>query len=70
MRRDGAVEDVDEDWPPKDERAVGDEDGSRRTARGDLFNVHTEHQGPPCKQSGAKIDELLKTGNSAPRRET
>ena len=27
MRRDGAVEDVDEDWPPKDERAVGDEDG-------------------------------------------
>ena len=27
MRRDGAVEDVDEDWPPKDERGVGEDDG-------------------------------------------
>ena len=27
MRGDGAVEDVDEDWPPKDERVVGDDDG-------------------------------------------
>ena len=27
MRGDGAVEDVDEDWPPKDERGVGDDDG-------------------------------------------
>ena len=26
MRGDGAVEDVDEDWPPKDERGVGDDD--------------------------------------------
>ena len=28
--------------------------------RGDLFNGHAEHRGPPRKQSGAKIDELLK----------
>ena len=27
MRGDDAVEDVDEDWPPKDERVVGDDDG-------------------------------------------
>ena len=27
LRGDGAVEDVDEDWPPKDERGVGDDDG-------------------------------------------
>ena len=27
MRGDGAVEDVDEDGPPKDERVVGDDDG-------------------------------------------
>ena len=27
MRGDGAVEDVDGDWPPKDERVVGDDDG-------------------------------------------
>ena len=27
MRGDGAIEDVDEDWPPKDERGVGDNDG-------------------------------------------
>ena len=27
MRGDGDVEDVDEDWPPKDERGVGDDDG-------------------------------------------
>ena len=27
MRGDGDVEDVDEDWPPKDERVVGDDDG-------------------------------------------
>ena len=27
MRGDGAVEDGDEDWPPKDERVVGDDDG-------------------------------------------
>ena len=27
MTGDGAVEDVDEDWPPKDERGVGDDDG-------------------------------------------
>ena len=27
MRGDGVVEDVDEDWPPKDERVVGDDDG-------------------------------------------
>ena len=27
MRGDGAVEDVDEDWPPKDERGVGNDDG-------------------------------------------
>ena len=26
MRRDGVVEDVDEDFPPKDERVVGDDD--------------------------------------------
>ena len=26
MRGDGAVEDVDEDWPPKDARVVGDDD--------------------------------------------
>ena len=26
MRGDGDVEDVDEDWPPKDERDVGDDD--------------------------------------------
>ena len=26
MRLDGAVEDVDEDWSPKDERGVGDDD--------------------------------------------
>ena len=26
MRGDGAIEDVDEDWPPKDERGVGDDD--------------------------------------------
>ena len=26
MRGDSAVEDVDEDWPPKDERGVGDDD--------------------------------------------
>ena len=26
MRGDGAVEDVDEDWPPKDERVVGEDD--------------------------------------------
>jgi len=26
LRGDGAVEDVDEDWPPKDERGVGDDD--------------------------------------------
>ena len=26
MRGDGVVEDVDEDWPPKDERGVGDDD--------------------------------------------
>ena len=26
MRGDGAVEDVDEDWPPNDERVVGDDD--------------------------------------------
>ena len=25
MRGDGDVEDVDEDWPPKDERVVGDD---------------------------------------------
>ena len=27
MRGDGVVEDVDEDWPPQDERVVGDDDG-------------------------------------------
>ena len=27
MRGDAVVEDVDEDWPPKDERVVGDDDG-------------------------------------------
>ena len=27
MRGDGAVEDVDGDWSPKDERVVGDDDG-------------------------------------------
>ena len=27
MRGDGAVEDVDGDWPPEDERVVGDDDG-------------------------------------------
>ena len=27
MRGDGAVEDVDEDCPPKDERVVGDDNG-------------------------------------------
>ena len=27
MRGDGVVEDVDGDWPTKDERAVGDDDG-------------------------------------------
>ena len=27
MGGDGVVEDVDEDWPPKDERGVGDDDG-------------------------------------------
>ena len=27
MRGDGDVEDVDEDWHPKDERVVGDDDG-------------------------------------------
>ena len=27
MRGDGAGEDVDGDWPPKDERVVGDDDG-------------------------------------------
>jgi hypothetical protein len=27
---------------------------------GDLFNGEAEHRGPPCKQSGAEIDELLK----------
>ena len=27
MRGDGSVEDVDEYWPPKDERVVGDDDG-------------------------------------------
>ena len=26
MRGDGGVEDVDEDWPPQDERVVGDND--------------------------------------------
>mgnify|MGYP005849454419 CR=1 FL=1 len=26
MRGDGFAEDVDEDWPPKDERVVGDDD--------------------------------------------
>ena len=26
MRGDGAIEDVDEVWPPKDERVVGDDD--------------------------------------------
>ena len=28
--------------------------------RGDLFNGHAEHRGPPRKRSGAEIDELLK----------
>ena len=28
MRGDGDVEYVDEDWPPKDERGVGDRDGN------------------------------------------
>ena len=27
MRGDDIVEDVDEDWPPKDERVIGDDDG-------------------------------------------
>ena len=27
MRGDGAGEDVDGDWPPTDERSVGDDDG-------------------------------------------
>ena len=27
MRGDGAGEDVDEDWPPQDERVVGDDGG-------------------------------------------
>ena len=27
MRGDGAVKDVDGDWPPKDKRVVGDDDG-------------------------------------------
>ena len=27
MRGDGAIEDVDGDWPPKDKRVVGDDDG-------------------------------------------
>ena len=27
LREDGDVEDVDEDWPPRDERVVGDDDG-------------------------------------------
>ena len=27
LRGDGVVEDVDGDWPPKDERVVGDDDG-------------------------------------------
>ena len=27
MRGDGAGEDVDGDWPPPDERSVGDDDG-------------------------------------------
>ena len=27
LRGDGDVEDVDEDWPPKDDSVVGDDDG-------------------------------------------
>ena len=27
MREDGDLEDVDGDWPPKDEKVVGDDDG-------------------------------------------
>ena len=34
--------------------------------RGDLFNGHAEHRGPPRKRSGAKIDELLKNWNECP----
>ena len=26
LKGDGSIEDVDEDWPPKDERVVGDDD--------------------------------------------
>ena len=33
MRGDGAVDDVDEDWPPKDERDVGDDDSFNFTLR-------------------------------------
>ena len=44
----------------------GIEDGSRRTAHGDLFNGHAEHRGPPCKRSGAKIGELLKNWEQCP----
>ena len=34
--------------------------------RGDLFNGHAEHRGPPRKRSGAEIDELLKNWKECP----
>ena len=34
--------------------------------RGDLFNGHAEHRGPPRKRSGAEIGELLKNWKECP----
>ena len=36
MRGDGAGEDVDGDWPPPDERSVGDDDGDDFPLPGDV----------------------------------
>ena len=39
LRADGDVEDVDEDWPPKDERVVGDDDGFDFPSRREIITI-------------------------------
>ena len=44
MRGDGAGEDVDEDWPPQDERVVGDDDDDDSPSGREVPPAESLHQ--------------------------
>ena len=50
MIGDGVVEDVDGDWPPKDERVVGDDDG---------FDFPSRREVPPAESLCRRAKVLL-----------